>query len=228
MKLMLLEKYIRYLAYKFGISVSIPAKVVNMVPIKECGEPLVDLRRSPVLLFDPILDDKQEVLARKSVCSMLEKASYRLPENHHLKIHSAYRPRSEQMRLWNRKCQEMRELFPDLSEEEIYICTQRVVADPRVGFGGHQTGGAIDLTLCDDNGIDYNMGCRISDNGNITITHSKAISEEVYSNRMLLLSVLTNVGFVNYPKEWWHFCYGDRMWAVYKNKKNALYGEVLE
>ncbi|HAE24988.1 MAG TPA: hypothetical protein DCG33_06580 [Prevotellaceae bacterium] len=30
-------------------------------------------------------------------------------------------------------------------------------------------------------------------------------------------------GFANYPAEWWHFCYGDKMWAAYNNKKTAFY-----
>lgn len=33
-------------------------------------------------------------------------------------------------------------------------------------------------------------------------------------------------GFVNYPNEWWHFCYGDRMWAAYSGKKTCFYGLV--
>lgn len=33
-------------------------------------------------------------------------------------------------------------------------------------------------------------------------------------------------GFVNYPGEWWHFSYGDQLWAAYKNKKYAIYGSI--
>lgn len=216
----------RFLMYKLGISMTIPASAINSVPIRECGEPLVNLRELPTVFFDDVLQNRQEVLVRKTVFEKLEKAVHSLPEGCHLKFHSAFRPRTEQVRLWERKCQEMREQFPSISEEEMALRTKRVVADPRFGFGGHQTGGAIDVTLCDDNGIDYDMGSEIGGYGSQIHTFSTEVSEEIHQNRMLLLSVLTKVGFVNYPKEWWHFCYGDRMWAAYTNKKCAVYGEV--
>ncbi|MEK6914663.1 MAG: hypothetical protein AABW83_03360 [Nanoarchaeota archaeon] len=35
---------------------------------------------------------------------------------------------------------------------------------------------------------------------------------------------MTKSGFTNYPGEWWHWSYGDRIWAHYNNKKYAIYG----
>ena len=45
-------------------------------------------------------------------------------------------------------------------------------------------------------------------------------------NRMLLKNVLENAGFKNYPQEWWHYSYGDKMWAAYSFKKKAFYGFI--
>ena len=177
------------------------------------------------LFFYDVLDGR-EVLARESVYDKLEKAACELPKTYYLKIHSAFRPRTEQMQLWNCKLQEIRSVFPNLNEEDIIVRTKRLVADPRSGFGGHQTGGAIDVTLCDAEGNDYDMGSEISGMGGNVPTHSKKVTAEVRHNRAILLSALTKAGFVNYPKEWWHFCYGDRMWAAYKNKPYAIYGEA--
>jgi len=36
-----------------------------------------------------------------------------------------------------------------------------------------------------------------------------------------MFKVLEKVGFVNYPKEFWHWSYGDIYWA--KIKKKAIY-----
>ena len=44
---------------------------------------------------------------------------------------------------------------------------------------------------------------------------------------LLVDESLINAGFVNYPAEWWHFSYGDKMWAAYGNKKSAMYGEIV-
>ena len=37
---------------------------------------------------------------------------------------------------------------------------------------------------------------------------------------------MQRAGFVNYPAEWWHFSYGDKMWAAYSHKEYAIYGDV--
>jgi len=45
-------------------------------------------------------------------------------------------------------------------------------------------------------------------------------------NRILLRYLLKKQGFAPYDGEWWHFSYGDREWAFYYKKKNAIYGQV--
>jgi D-alanyl-D-alanine dipeptidase len=37
---------------------------------------------------------------------------------------------------------------------------------------------------------------------------------------------MTDAGFVNYPKEWWHYVFGTLSWARRK-KTNAIYGGIL-
>jgi hypothetical protein len=39
-------------------------------------------------------------------------------------------------------------------------------------------------------------------------------------------SAMTQAGFINYPLEWWHFCYGDKMYTAYKFEKQAIYGKA--
>ena len=36
---------------------------------------------------------------------------------------------------------------------------------------------------------------------------------ESRDNRRRLFWAMSEAGFVNYPGEWWHFCYGERLWA---------------
>ena len=40
--------------------------------------------------------------------------------------------------------------------------------------------------------------------------------------------VMTAAGLVNYPREWWHFSYGDRYWACVTGSAQARYGAVEE
>ena len=44
--------------------------------------------------------------------------------------------------------------------------------------------------------------------------------------RRLLFHTLIDVGFVNYPEEWWHFDYGNQWWASIKNKEEAKFGYI--
>jgi len=42
-----------------------------------------------------------------------------------------------------------------------------------------------------------------------------------------------SAGFSNFPGEWWHFSYGDRVWAAYLRKTHAIlrpdrYGKAEE
>ena len=46
--------------------------------------------------------------------------------------------------------------------------------------------------------------------------------------RSLLFSVMEQAGFVQHPNEWWHFSYGDQLWAWTSNQGIPIYGAALE
>jgi zinc D-Ala-D-Ala dipeptidase len=48
--------------------------------------------------------------------------------------------------------------------------------------------------------------------------------EKVRQNRRFLYKVMTDAGFENYPDEWWHFSFGDNMWAKLSGNQSAFYG----
>eukprot|EP00958_Prasinococcus_capsulatus_P009397 scaffold912_cov422-Prasinococcus_capsulatus_cf.AAC.17 len=54
-----------------------------------------------------------------------------------------------------------------------------------------------------------------------------------HERRELLKTVMQEVGFKQHPQEWWHFSYGDQMWAYFcglegsQEECHALYGRVL-
>ena len=52
---------------------------------------------------------------------------------------------------------------------------------------------------------------------------------QVFQNRRsLLFSVMEQAGFVQHPNEWWHFSYGDQLWAWTSNQGISIYGAALE
>ena len=53
---------------------------------------------------------------------------------------------------------------------------------------------------------------------------SDPLSHVWQSRRDLLANVMRKAGFVRHPHEWWHFSYGDQLWAWKKNISTAIYG----
>lgn len=60
----------------------------------------------------------------------------------------------------------------------------------------------------------------------LCLTDCKLIAVEAKDNRKILLEIMQDQNFVNYPTEWWHFSYGDRYWAYHQPTKNAIYGSA--
>jgi D-alanyl-D-alanine dipeptidase len=50
--------------------------------------------------------------------------------------------------------------------------------------------------------------------------------EEARANRRLLHWVMAEEDFAGHPDEWWHFSWGDQMWAKLSGEMAAHYGEA--
>ena len=109
---------------------------------------------------------------------------------------------------------------------ELYEYIHEKIAVPEVA--GHPTGGAVDVAIYDEEKkqiIDF--GSKILDWDTTKCYYfSEQISEEAITNRKLLRKLMLEEGFAPYDGEWWHFSYGDREWAFYYNKNEALYKQV--
>jgi D-alanyl-D-alanine dipeptidase len=109
-------------------------------------------------------------------------------------------------------------------------------SDPSNPPPPHSTGAAIDLTIINSSGQELNMGSdfdEVSDKilPNFYLNQDDFDSVEIHKNRDLLNRVMTSAGFHRLPHEWWHFSYGDQMWALIEAvttgiERVAIYGEV--
>lgn len=212
---------------------------VLAIPIKECGEEPVDLQKISGIKFGP--SESPEVqpyytIFRKSVYQKLLSAQDLLPKNMKLRLYEAYRnPKIQQMQ-FEEEYRKNRKKFPSLTDTEIFLKTTELVS-PVINLDGtqnvpaHSTGGAFDIELIDESGTTIDMGMQVKDWAvtDLTIcrTDSELISDEAKRHRKLLMDCLTQVGFVNYPTEWWHWSYGDRYWAYHAKQPYAVYGALL-
>ena len=167
-------------------------------------------------------------LIRRYVYNMLLKAKSNLPSGYHFAVYEAYRPHASQKALWDEIVAKESAKNPEMdtnSEDFIALC-DKFVANPYRQGSGHQSGAAIDISLVDDNGKEYDMGGKVRGFDNTAEFDSKNISIEAKKNRSILKSALEDVGFVNYPSEWWHYSFGDRLWAKLTGSKIAIFGKL--
>ena len=95
----------------------------------------------------------------------------------------------------------------------------------------HSTGGALDVCLSDKEGNLVEMGSMVDqmDETSNTYFYENIKNEEaiIWNNRRnLIREIMTKFGFAQHPNEWWHFSYGDQLWAWKNKKANALYGKI--
>ena len=164
---------------------------------------------------------------RRYIYQMLLRAQTDLPAGYHFKIYEAYRPLSAQVQLWNQVVAEQKALHPDMDvESEAFIALCDVfAANPYRQGSGHQSGAAIDVSLCDASGMDYEMGGQVRGFG-LESDFECPVSDRARQNRLILRTALENAGFVNYPAEWWHYSFGDRLWARLTGSKIAIFGRL--
>lgn len=207
----------------------------DVVPYAAGNDPerLVDSR-----LYDPSIVcryDKQDMIAytgeviylRDSLARKLAQVSEAVSRHgYKLKVVYGYRHPDVQRLYFETRRGELALQFPELTQSELDRATHYFVAVPDVA--GHPTGGAVDLTLIDQNNDHIDMGTKIADYSDpLKIrTFTDDLSETVMNSRMLLHDLMVEAGFAPFYGEWWHFSYGDREWASFYDMKKALYGAI--
>ncbi len=150
-----------------------------------------------------------------------------------------YRSIKDQQQSWDEKVNYVRSQHPDLSLVEIEQQVVWVIARPSE-YSNHNCGGAVDVTLVYENGDLVDMGTPYPSGGaNNQLDKelsretcerypmfSPHITQKQQDNRKILRTAMECAGFVWYPGEWWHYCYNDRMWAVYSGNRECGYGPV--
>lgn len=164
---------------------------------------------------------------RKPVYERMKQAQTWLPQGTYFMIFEAYRPLARQIRMWKAVNEDMSKKYPDVTPDELQKICENFIANPYDGIGsGHQACCAIDVSLCDENRIEFDMGNQIQEFNEKTRTDSKLISPEGQKNRRILKDSLEKAGLINYPAEWWHFSYGDHQWAWLTGSPEAIYGPI--
>lgn len=216
-------------------------------PIEECGEPLVPMSlvpdrilARPQYYLEEIEGALPECFARKGTFEKLIEASDLLPPGYRFVIFDCWRSPKVQKSLFETLKESLRMENPSLSEEELDKRTLVYVALPSedpTKPSPHSTGGAVDLSIADEQGFLIEMGTdfdETSERARTTyfeelVAQGKDLSpceKEALKNRRLLYHVMIQVGFTNYTDEWWHYDYGNQNWAWVSGSDKAFYGKA--
>ncbi|QEM83440.1 M15 family metallopeptidase [Halomonas binhaiensis] len=183
-----------------------------------------------------------ECYVRPEVHRRLLMAAHSLPAGVSLVVLDAWRPWRVQQYLFETLFEAIGTQHPEYDEAALLTHTREFVSlpsrDPQAP-SPHLTGGAVDVTLCDQEGRLLEMGTGFDEA--ITASHTDHFERHApqderqrlaHKNRRLLHHVMLTAGFTNLPSEWWHYDFGDQLWAWYRGEAAALYGpaevETLE
>lgn len=217
---------------KNQIEKTLPRSDWQKVTICENDEPLVEVKETSRIKINVIRKNyKALYFVRKTVAEKLLKVSLSLPDEINLVLVEGHRSIESQQKDWDFSFQKIKKDNPNLTNEQIEQKVGLFVAKPSP-LANHHCGGAVDVTLAYSDGTLLDMGTPYLDK-DIDVSFyckfkmfSNEITDEQKANRKILRDAMESEDFVWYPNEWWHYCYGDRMWAVYSNQTECFYGPI--
>ncbi|WP_413162351.1 M15 family metallopeptidase [Capilliphycus salinus ALCB114379] len=225
-------------------------KPYQKTPIQDCHQPLVKIPLEKFAVESPHPYQKlgapyhlsgvdSPYYLRQEVIERLIAAQTQLQSRYpgwNILIFDAYRPVEVQQFMVDYTFAETlktRQLKPDLitSEqrqailEEVYQFWALPSLDPATP-PPHSTGAAIDVTLVNHTEKIIDMGSPIDEISPRSYPNHFAKSDhpdehKYHQNRQILADIMISAGFQQHQNEWWHFSYGDQMWAWLTNQQET-------
>ncbi|MDB9528229.1 M15 family metallopeptidase [Oscillatoria sp. CS-180] len=232
-------------------------KPYQQIPIQECGDPLVPISPETFAIVTPHpyealgapYGDRSPYWLRKTVTNKLQQAQNHLQSEcpgWRIQIFDAYRPISVQQFMVDYTAQSLAqqrgvtiEALSDSEQESLLETVYQFWALPSQNPATpppHSTGAAVDITLVNEAGQAVEMGSPIDEvsprsQPDYFQPLTDAVSKTAHANRHQLRRCMETVGFQQHPNEWWHFSYGDQLWAWLISQKTgrqptACYGQA--
>jgi D-alanyl-D-alanine dipeptidase len=220
---MMEEFHRRYRPQPVPQTVREPIRALNRVPLFECREPLVDIRR-----YCPGVRVARRCLPflRARVAEMLNAAQAALPAGYRFQVTTALRTLAMQQELYDRYFARLQEEHPGWSYATLRRCTNRFFAPAdQKAPPGHCTGGAVDVRLLGPGGRRLDLTSPY-EGWAAAPTCLPRLSPRAARNREILVAAMLGAGFSNCQEEYWHYSYGDAAWAVRTGQPNCIYGLV--
>jgi D-alanyl-D-alanine dipeptidase len=137
-------------------------------------------------LKSKVYDCAECYLRLKTVKALVKANSKFLKLGYKIKLFDCYRPLDVQKKMW------------------AIVSNPNYVANPSKG-SIHNRGGAVDITLVDNNGKELNMGTPFDFFGPEASHDYKNFPEEILQNRALFKKIMISSKFQSFDSEWWHY-----------------------
>lgn len=197
--------------------------------ISECGEPMISVFSSKpeqISILNNTGKSLHHVFLRQSVSKAFIRAAAKAQRlGYTMRLFEAYRHLSMQRK-------KFMDLVTDVTKDNPVIPHAKAKEYANTFVAGipllsaHIAGAGVNITLVDTNGKNIDMGCEYLIRGPCAITQYGKLSKQQKTNRMLLLSIMKEAGFTNYPFEYWHYSIGDACAAYLSGESVAKYGPV--
>ncbi|MGK7911661.1 MAG: M15 family metallopeptidase [Synechococcus sp.] len=234
----------------------VPFKPYHSIPISECNESLQELppcfltlQPHPYVAVGADYAGTSPFVLRQTIVAKLNAAQQLIRQQKPgwtLLVFDAFRPITVQRYMVDYT---YRQLLSDrnLQPETVTPQQRKAVMEEVLKFWAlpsddpatpppHSTGAAIDLTLADEQGNEINMGSPIDEISERSYPYHFQGSrmpeeQQFHDHRSILFGAMESAGFIGHPNEWWHFSYGDQIWAWqlgerFGETKDAIYGAV--
>jgi zinc D-Ala-D-Ala dipeptidase len=209
--------------------------------------------KQPIEWLEPRVYVRQSIAEKLAEINRTIQASPEVAEIYggevELFVQEGFRPVALQAKLYNEVFPRLiRTQYPDWTNEQVSERRDQLIANPKCTADSpppHATGAAIDVTLRYKDADLHFVPGKIVDMGRKTRDMSLVANPDYYEHGALIrthqavqkhrralywimrgATLGKDTGFVVNPTEWWHWSYGDQMWAHLTNAPAAFYGEA--
>ena len=203
-------------------------KRIPGIRLRECGEPLVDIKLVCPQVIIRLDSDRRPRTAyvRRGVARKVKQALRYLPKGMTFVIRDAWRPMEVQEQILRTFISKFYRLHPEWTLVQARKEACKYVADAYGPYAsGHMTGAAIDMRLW-KNGQRLPMRSWNLSYQENAHPYPKKLAPFLRRNRKILYDALRKAGFSQCHNEFWHWSYGDVHWARRTGRKVAIYGVV--
>lgn len=175
--------------FSFQISNSQEISDTTFVDIKEYTNNLIyDMKYATTdnFLKTKVYECDKCYLRLKTVKSLIEASQSFNKKGYRIKLFDCYRPLDVQKKMWT------------------IVSDPNYVANPAKG-SIHNRGGAVDITLVDEDGNELDMGTGFDHFGPESSHDYNQFDKKVIKNRKLLKKIMLRNNFEAFDSEWWHY-----------------------